>query len=286
MKQTLMFFVMLVSTMFILTACGADLGDPKVYMGGEVKEKEDKIVIAGESNLLPGSRVHGVLYVDDGEEVFADVTELVDDKGRFKMEMDHHQYGDAEVVVTFGFADQVQEEEIVEHYGEGGNELKGPYVLQDEQWGEPQKKAVVRLDLPADSEEDTYAFSEPDWNEKPDDYGDPRVRIEVEEITEDDEYFYVKGKSNLLEGSKISGYYSDRWGVTDETRVNPDGTFDLKIEYKYSEDPYFTIIFKPSSQWESIKENYGSNGEKLVGSLVETSNDNLHVEAIIDYEHE
>ncbi|MEI3611160.1 hypothetical protein [Pseudogracilibacillus sp. SO30301A] len=45
----------------------------------------------------------------------------------------------------------------------------------------------------------------------------------------------------------------------------------MKIEYKYSEDPYFTIKFDPYAQWEIIREAYGYDGEKLVGNLVETS---------------
>lgn len=288
LKQKLLFLFILLSTLFALAACGGrDLGDYNVHLGGEIEETDDQVKIAGETNLLPGSRVHGAVYLDDGEVLHAEATELIDDKGKFEMEFEHHQYGDAEIIVTFDFANQMQDEEIIEHYAEGGLEMEGPYVLLDEQWGEPHKKAETKVVLPANSEESTYTFKEPEWGEQPDDYGDPRVWIEVDEIEEDGEYFYVQGRSNLLEGSLISGYYSDRWGVTDETRVNPDGTFSLQIEYKYSEDPYFTITFNPSgSQWESIKENYGENGEKLVGNLVETSSDRLHVEAIIEYEHE
>ncbi|MEI3611159.1 hypothetical protein [Pseudogracilibacillus sp. SO30301A] len=39
----------------------------------------------------------------------------------------------------------------------------------------------------------------------PNDNGDLRVWFEVDKITEDGEYFYLKGRTNLLKGSIISG---------------------------------------------------------------------------------
>lgn len=275
---SLFFFV------FLLAGCGQKLGDEEIYLGGEVIEKGDKIIVEGKSNLLPGSRLTGELLVDDGEKVLADSSEVVDDKGNFHMEMDHHKYGDAEVVVTFAFKG-VQDEEIKENYGERGEKLKGPYVYVDEHWGDIEKKAVVRVPLSEDNESKKHEITEPEWNERPDDYGDPRVWMEVDKITTDKEFFYLKGKSNLLEGSLIEGEYSDTW-KDDKTRIKPDGTFELKIEYKYSEDPYFTLKFNPGSgsQWKTIKETYGENGEKLVGKYVETSSNSQHIEVKVDYE--
>src|SRR5690625_827361 len=264
-KITLILFVIFAS--ILLASCGKKSGSHEVYLGGTVTEKEDKIVIDGESNLIPGSREIGKVIVNE-EEVISDATELVDKKGNFKMELDHHQYGDAEVVVLFDFLDSFQDEEIVKHYGEGGEKLHGPYVYLDDHWDVERinKKAEARLSLLADAKKGKHTFEEPKWEDVPDDYGDTRVWFEVDEIKEDGEFFYLTGKTNLLEGSVISAYYSDRWGVTDEARINPDGTFDLKIEYQYSEDPYFTIEFRPYGQWESIRENYGYDGERLVGN--------------------
>lgn len=271
----------------IQTSCGNHLGNMEVHLGGEVIDEGDKIVINGETNLLPESRVTGKVIVNE-DEVLLEATELVDKKGRFKMELDHHQYGDAEVIVTFDFLNQLQEEHIIEHYGEGGENLEGPFVYIDEHWEADQinKKAEASVILEADSEQNTYELTAPEWKERPEDYGDPRVWIELDEITEDGEYFYVSGQSNLLEGSVISGYYSDRSLSDDETQVNPDGTFDLKIEYNYSEDAYFTIIFDPFRQWVSIREHYGENGEKLIGKLVEQNSDSLRIVATFDYEHQ
>lgn len=283
MKKVNTLFLILFS-FFLLASCGKKVGDHEAYLGGTVKETKDQIIIEGESNLIPGSRVNGEVYVNE-DEIFSDTTEIVDDKGRFLMELEHHQYGDAEVVVTFDFTN-VQEEEVLRHYGENGEKLEGPFVYIDQDWGDKFKKAMVTLPIQAEDETTTHEFTTPDWDDPPEDYGDPRVWIEVDEITEDDQYFYVKGRTNLVEGSLLSGYYSDRWGVTDETRVNPDGTFELKIEYKYSDDPYFTIKFSPYSQWESVTKVYGQDGEKLVGNLVEPDGSSQHIEAIIEYNHD
>lgn len=284
--RKLLLILLLIITSLLLISCGKKSGSLNVYLGGTVVEKNDTIIVDGKSNLKEGSRVTGKVIVNE-DEVFSESTELVDKKGNYKMEMDHHQYGDAQVVITFDFLESHQEEEIREHYGEGGEKLEGPYVYVADHWevGQINKKAEVHVSLLADDDSTKYEFTEPEWEERPEDYGDPRIWFEVKDITEDDEFYYLSGKTNLLEGSVISGYYSDRWGVTDETRVNPDGTFDLKIEYKYSEDPYFTIIFKPYSQWESIKENYGYDGEKLVGNNIETSGGTQTVKEIIEYEH-
>src|SRR5690625_357086 len=285
--RKLIILILLIFSGLLLASCGKKLGSMDVYLGGKVIEKGDKILIEGDSNLIEGSRLIGKVVVDDNE-VLSDTTELVDKKGRFLMELEHHQYGDAEVVVTFDFLESLQEPEIMELYGEGGDNLEGPFVYLQEHWDVDQinKKAEVRLSLHADEGETKHAFAEPDWEKVPDDYGDPRVWFEVDDITEDGEYFYVNGRTKLLEGTRINGWYSDRSSSSDRTRVNPDGTFNFKIEYKYSEDPYFMIRFDPYDQWEMIRETYGYDGEKLVGNLVETSSDSQYLIAEIEYEHE
>lgn len=274
--------------LLVLVGCSEKQGDLNVQLGGKVEETDDQIIIEGKSNLLPGSRVNGVVFVN-GDEPFSESTELVGEDGTFRMELDHHRYGDAEVAVTFDFLDSVQDEEIIEHYGEGGGKLEGPYVYVVEDWdnSDPKanKKAEVRLPLAFDDEATTHTFEEPEWEERPDDYGDPRVWIEVDEITDDKEYFYVKGHTNLLEGSEMKGYYESSFR-DDKTRVNPDGTFELQIEYYYAENEPFVITFNPSGQWSTIKEAYGDSGEKLVGSLVDTSGSSQKIVLELEYTHE
>jgi hypothetical protein len=242
-----------------------ELGNFDIVLGGEVTEEDDKFIIEGSSNLLPGSRVVGEILVDDGD-IFSSTTELVQEDGKFQMELDHHKYGEAEIIVRFDF-DGVQEDEIKRHYGEKGQKLTGPFIYKHKTHSGIFKMAEAKIDyIPGESSNLTFAA--PDWHELPEDYGDPRVWIEIEELTEDGEFFYMHGRSNILEGSEMKVSYG--WN-SDKTRVNPDGSFDFKIDYEYLEDKEFVIKFEPSSlQWNEIEEAYGSNGQKLVGNLVET----------------
>src|SRR5690606_26612902 len=141
-----------------------------------------------------------------------------------------HKYGEAEIVVKFQF-EGVQDDAIKRHYGDKGQKLEGPYIYKHKEWDGVLKKAEVRVAYdPNDQSE--LVFTEPKWNELPEDYGDPRVWIEVDDLTEDGEFFYMHGRSNLLEGSTIKASYGNN---RDETAVKPDGTFDFKIDYEYLE---------------------------------------------------
>ncbi len=255
-------------------------GDASVYLGGEVVEKDDKILIEGQSNLLEGARVTGEVYVNE-DELFADTTELVDKKGNFEMDMEHPTYGEAVVVVSFEF-DGVQDEEIAEHYGELGEKLEGPYVYITEHYEADQveQKAEVRLVLDEDDEETKHVFAAPEWEKRPKDYGDARVWMEVDEVTDDGEFFYFTGKSNMLEGAKLKVSHASNT----ETRVQKDGSFEVKLPYQYREDKPIVVEYRPFDQWGSIAEQYGKNGEKLVGNLVQHEGNQLKLVYEIEYE--
>ncbi|WP_068674202.1 hypothetical protein [Oceanobacillus sp. Castelsardo] len=256
-----------------------DLGDFVIELGGKVIEQDGKFVIEGQSNLIPGSRLVGELYVSE-DEVFADTTELVQDDGSFTMELEHHQYGEAEIVVRFDF-DNVQDDPVLRHYGDKGQKLEGPIIYKHEVFGDILKKAEVSVHYDPSNKSD-LTFAVPEWNELPEDYGDPRVWIEVDEITEDKEFYYLQGRSNLLEGAEIKGSFGSN---RDTAQIKPDGSFELKMEYEYLEDKDFVIEFDPLWQWNEIEEAYGSKGQKLVGDLVKTNkyNDNQTVEKVIPW---
>lgn len=260
------------------------LGDYNVYLGGEMVETEDKIVINGESNLLPGARVIGEVIIGDDEEVFAHTSELVQDDGSFYMEIDHHNYDDETTVAVRFHFDGNQKDEIKRHYGDRGQQLTGPYIYkhQREAGGRSPRdiyqQAKVEVTFEPAEELAVRYFREPEWYEIPEDMGDPRVWIEIEEMNNDDEYYYLHGRSNLVEGSKIRGRFHNN---RDETRILPDGSFDLKIDYEYREDTPFIIEFKPFDfQWNSVEEAYGKDGQKLVGDLVVQNryNDRQYIE--------
>jgi OmpA-OmpF porin, OOP family len=259
------------------------IGDYDIVLGGEMVETEDVIQINGESNLIPGARVIGEVSVGE-EEYFADSTELVQEDGSFHLEIPHHDLKkETKVEVKFHF-DGHQDDAIIRHYGDRGQELTGPYIYKHEGevgGGSPQniyQMAKVETTFMPGDELAVRQFKEPDWYSIPEDMGDPRVWMEVLEINNDEDYFYLHGKSNLLEGSKLRGKYA---GSNDETSVKPDGSFDMMFEYEYKEDASFVIEFDPSyyAQWNIIEETYGAKGQKLVGNLVEKNkyNDNQSI---------
>src|SRR5699024_2394270 len=90
-----------------------------------------------------------------------------------------------------------------------------------------------------------------------------------------------EGKSNLLEGSYIKGHITDpddlpssAWSSS-HTRVNPDGSFQLKIHYwDLREGMQMHFEFDPDeNSWDDIRDTYGEEGEKLAGDLVKKKDD-------------
>lgn len=172
-----------------------ELGDFNVELSGEVVEEGDKFVINGSSNLIPGSRLVAENWVSE-DELFSDTTELVQDDGTFTMQLDHHQYGESEIIIKFDF-DNVQDDPVKRHYGEEGQNLEGPFIYKHEVFGDVYKKAQAKVHFNPNEESD-LTIKAPDWYDLPEDYGDPRIWIEVDEITEDGEFFYLHGRSNIL----------------------------------------------------------------------------------------
>src|SRR5699024_3037883 len=197
-----------------------DQGDYNVYIGGEVIETDDKIIIHGKSNLIPGSRVVGEVSVGKNIrhlivpsikdfDFLADTSEIVDEDGNFYMELEHPNLNEETAVsVKFHFDGQ-QNDDVIRHYGDRGQNLEGPYIYkhQGERGGRGPdniyNKAEVKTVFVPEKEKAVRQFSKPDWYEDVDNIGDPRVWIEVEELNDDGEYYYVHGRSNLIEGSRV-----------------------------------------------------------------------------------
>jgi len=246
-----------------------ELGNFVVALSGEIIEEEDTFVVDGDSNLLPGSILTGEVIVDDGETVFSEAESKVEEDGSFQMDMDHHVYGDAELIIRFDFEDfDGQEDETFEHYGEDGEELEGPFVYRYSNYD--KKKAEVTIPYDA-KEENDLTIKAPDWEEKPDDYGDGRVWFKDVEVKEDGRYFYVSGKTNLIEGTYLDIFY---FGTNGPTRIQKDGTFESKFDYEYHEGKEMTLEVEPASasdQWKDVREHYGDGGSEFVGDFVESS---------------
>lgn len=246
-----------------------ELGDYKVDISGEIIEKEEKFTVEGESNLLPESTLVGKVIVDDGKTVLSEATTKVEEDGSFQMDLDHHIYVDAELVIGFYLERRDdQEDEIFENYGDDGENLEGPFVYRYS--GQNWQKAEVVIPYFA-KEENDLTIKAPEWEERPEDYGDGRVWFDHVEVKEDGEYFYVSGKTNLVEGAHLRINYFFTRG---DTRVLPDGTFEKKFDYEYHEGKEMVIEFEPgknSTQWNHVQDVYGKDGSELVGDLVEPS---------------
>jgi len=279
-----------------------DQGDYNVYLGGEVIETEDKIIIHGESNLIPGSRVVGEVSVGKNVrhlivpsikdfEFLADTSEIVEDDGSFYMELEHPNLNEETMVAVKFHFDGQQNDDVIRHYGDRGQNLEGPYIYkhQGERGGRGPdniyNKAEVQTVFVPEKEKAVRQFKKPDWYEDTEDIGDPRVWIEVEEMNDDGEYYYLHGRSNLIEGSRV--IIRRNFSQKDEALVNPDGSFNFKFDYEYNERVPFTIEFDPNDyQWNIVEETYGAKGQKLVGNLVETNEYNNNQTIEYEVEHE
>src|SRR5699024_10991643 len=108
-------------------------------------------------------------------------------------------------------------------------------------------------------------FKEPVVGEIPDDMGDPNVWMEVDEFNDDGEYYYMQGKSNLIEGSMLE--LSSGHGRDARTLVEKDGSFDFKFPYEETDDPFVIKFRHEEYQWNIIEKTFGSKGQKLKGDL-------------------
>src|SRR5699024_5353588 len=75
---------------------------------------------------------------------------------------EHHQYGEAEILVRFDFEGQ-QEDDIKRHYGERGQKLDGPFVYKHEHFGDVFQKAEVSVTYDPDEPSD-LVFKQPNWH--------------------------------------------------------------------------------------------------------------------------
>ncbi|HLR52208.1 MAG TPA: OmpA family protein [Candidatus Avamphibacillus sp.] len=244
------------------------LGNLEVMIGGKVTVEEDRIRIEGESNLLPGSKI-----MSSGQSsTFADAdfidSATVNDDGTFLFEFPGKSKNRKVTLKLSNSSD-----EIDEHYGENLENVTGSQVYMTDTHGEFE----VRVDLNIDVNKElpySYDIEIPNWGEKPDDFGNPEVWMEAE-VDNDHNYLYFTGRSNLMEGAQIGGNLRFADGGIEPfshgfTRINPDGSFKLKVPY-HSLRPgmYMPIVYEPNrNSWEDVVDLYGEKGENFEGDLV------------------
>lgn len=259
----------------------SELGDMEVKIYGEAVVSDDGIKVEGKSNLLPGMRISSRGVNDAG---FASipvqgVTDVRED-GSFTFNFD--PLGN-DTVITLSLYKNSQAEE---HYGEQFVNVTGPQKYMTSTHGEYEVKVEFEVDVDRERPY-TIPIDIPNWDEKPDDYGQPNVWMEVE-VDSDHRYLYFRGKSNLMEGSSVGGNLRQSSGVIapfsyDFTRVNPDGSFELRVPYhSLLKGMYMPIAMEPNrNSWDDVVSAYGEKGENFEGDLVVKGEDEQYIELIV-----
>ncbi|MEC5423557.1 OmpA family protein [Virgibacillus sp. C22-A2] len=258
------------------------LGDLEIKLHGKAIIDEDKIIVEGESNLLPGSRLFSNGISDDGfaSATFIDGAEVMDD-GSFSFE-----FSGVGKSTTVKLKVVNNREETIEQYGEFLENATGPQVYLTDTHGVFEVKVEFHIDV---MEEMPYTIpiEIPEWNEKPDNYGEPEVWMEAE-VDSDHRYLYFHGTSNLMEGAQVGGNLMHESGIIvpfsfGHTRVNPDGTFEFRVPYTtLRQGMYMPIRYQPDrNTWEDVIAVYGEQGENLKGDLIEQDGDSQYAELIV-----
>lgn len=249
----------------------SDLGNLEIWIGGEVIVEKDQVVIEGESNLLPGSRIASSGISDGRASIDYQDSAEVEEDGSFHFEFPGSK-SDIEVTLSLMTGSDL----VTDHYGENLENATGNQVYKTDTEGIYKASCTFDIDTRKPMPY-TIELETPDWSDVPDDYGDTNVWMEVEATTKHN-YLYFEGKSNLLEGSFITGNITDpndlpssAWSSSN-TEVNPDGSFQLRIHYwDIREGMQMHFEFDPeNNSWDSILDTYGEEGENLEGDLVKT----------------
>ncbi|MCH1624470.1 OmpA family protein [Ferdinandcohnia quinoae] len=257
----------------------------KIKLSGEILNKNGKLVVKGKSNLMEGTSV-SIDWLDRPFSIrnpvclLCDKVAVVDKNGNFTYEIptDLKSWGHILVKIEVVVGGLGQTEEIEAVFGEHGENLKGPFVSKHEILGEEYQKISTSILVLPSGEQKVYPIKTPKREKVPDDYGSPNVWIETD-LTNDHDYFYVKGKSNLLEGTSLTAsYYSSddaviaqNW-VSSSANVESDGTFLLQIPYDtITENGSIVITSKGNHSHvlkTKMKEIYGEQFEKLSGEQI------------------
>lgn len=183
-----------------------------IELGGEIYVDNGNINIKGESNLVEGTKVK----IDWLQKPFTfrhiicfscESTSIVDQDGNFSFEvpqtLDIYNY----VLITLEVIPGTgQSDEINALYGKKGEHLEGPFVSKYEMLGEERQKIYAEVLIQPMGMQKVYSIETPKLGKVPEDYGSTNVWVDAS-FTNDHQFFYVEGKSNLLEGTKFEALY-------------------------------------------------------------------------------
>ncbi|WP_416148255.1 OmpA family protein [Salipaludibacillus sp. HK11] len=270
----------------------------EVMMEASVEITDDKIVVNGQSNLLEGNTIDGQMY-NNPFRIRAPMgvfdRENVNHDGSFLFEFNHpaSDQGFYEIEITVSPTSQYGD--LDEIYGESGENIRGPLTYKREEIRSDNILHRARLSKVFYFEDELTEFqiTAPDREEVPEDYGETEVWIDVE-VTNDHKYFYLEGKTNLLEGTVLDGMY---YGGPDShlpqlsiggnfrTRVEPDGTFYLTTRYLDLKEEGYIKLSSWQSSLHTLSNNseliYGEGFEKMTGEHVISDDGENKIEMIL-----
>lgn len=267
--------------------------DLDINMNASAFIEGDRIVVEGSSNIIPGAAIRlsaetiqrTNTQVPLGEQV------TVDENGNFRAELNPGRYDSLRLIISLPAN---QQDHIQQHYGEFNSKLEGPLIYNEESYdGDMIKEARIEAVVFLQDDVREYSFDAPIRGEKPEDYGDKKVWMEAE-VTNDHRYLYVTGRSNLIEGTRLSAEYwsSERHHMSQNqiirpyAFVNPDGSFDFMVRYNtLSKDGFlqiYTTDTERSKQTTELTNVYGENFEHVEGEyVVQRPNGSNSVELVL-----
>lgn len=247
--------------------------DTEVSLGGKVTIDDEKIVVEGESNLPEGTVVEAARYsspftlrhiIGFGKE-FANV----DSEGNFTLEFPVPESVDQAFIeisleVKMNYS---QPDEVVEFFGEKGENMEGPFIYPYVDMGETSYMVYAPVYVLV-GEDGEYPIESQPLTEPPEDYGDTEVWIDAE-VDYDHDFIYVNGTSNLFGGTNVRAvYYSSEEAVlpqhwfSSNDLVRQDGSFHLRIPYdSITEVGFVELSIWPDYSHQDPDKIYGTYGE-------------------------
>lgn len=248
-----------------------------------VIEIKDGFKINGETNLLLGSILDVTVFHLGTENPYIDEEMTVDDDGLFatNLELPKDDLTGIPIEIGIGYYPEEADKEARELYGEEGENLTGPFAAKYTSIKRTRTGAFAYsyIDLENGNKESLIT---PDWNEA-DDYGELDIWMEAEKIEENEKYYDIYMKSNLLDLARVKatvenpGY--DMAGFTSATKVKSDGSFRFQIEKPDIDNKESTVIIEAFSDSAiEIEEVYGENGGNFEGDLVKDTRKGKKIE--------
>ncbi|MBQ4898193.1 hypothetical protein KB559_05020 [Paenibacillus sp. Marseille-P2973] len=146
--------------------------------------------------------------------------------------------------ITISFKPDQQSADL-EPYGANGEKMTGTFIHQVEEENQTLHKAVTYIYMDAAAEIGSEWKAENPVGEKPDDYVNPAIWMKPE-VNAEEGFYLIKVKSNLLEGTVVSGDIGIpdhvHFGYGEKTQVLPDGSFQVRVKQPKKDVGSFYLV--------------------------------------------